>query len=59
MNLKEPDFSGHTGNWQEYTEGVKKSDYYVYQLWNFIQEHPKYKNYYLIDKLEKAQRRIE
>lgn len=44
INLKEPDFSGHTGNWQAYTEGVKKSDYYVYQLWNFIQEHPKYKN---------------
>ena len=44
VNLREPDYSGHTGNWNAYVNGLKKSDKYVYDLWNFIQSHPYYKN---------------
>jgi predicted AlkP superfamily pyrophosphatase or phosphodiesterase len=44
VNLKEPDASGHAGNWKGYLQGIKSSDEYVWQLWNFLQADPQYKN---------------
>lgn len=44
INLREPDYSGHSGNWTAYINGLKKSDQYVYELWKFIQTHPAYKD---------------
>lgn len=43
VNLKEPDVSGHSGNWNDYIAGIRKSDEYCYQLMNFIETNPFYK----------------
>ncbi len=43
INLRQPDFNGHTGNWDEYINGVRQSDEDSYQIWNFIKTHPFYK----------------
>ena len=42
INLREPDFSGHTGNWDAYIEGLMKSDDYVQQIVDFLQSDPFY-----------------
>lgn len=44
INFKEPDNMGHRANWTGYLEGIKTTDEYVYQLWNFIQTINQYKN---------------
>lgn len=38
INLKEPDESGHAGNWNAYLKGISASDKYVGQLWAFLQQ---------------------
>ncbi|MFN4911320.1 MAG: alkaline phosphatase family protein [Flavobacteriales bacterium] len=43
VNFKEPDFSGHTGNWNAYVEGIQKTDAYAFQLWQYLQTDPHYK----------------
>ena len=40
INLKDPDYYGHQNNWNEYINAIKKSDEYVLQLWNTIQQDP-------------------
>lgn len=42
INLREPDFSGHTGNWSEYLNGIRASDEYIYQIWQFLENNPHY-----------------
>ncbi len=44
INLKEPDVYGHTGNWNNYLLGIRQSDMYLKQLFDFIETHPAYKN---------------
>jgi hypothetical protein len=44
INFKEPDASGHAGNWINYLNGIKQSDNYIYQLWSFIQSDINYKD---------------
>ncbi|HAH24993.1 MAG TPA: sulfatase [Prolixibacteraceae bacterium] len=44
INFREPDYSGHTGIWKDYIEGVRKSDEYVYRIWQFLNEDRNYKN---------------
>jgi len=44
INLKEPDVAGHMGDWNLYLDGIRKGDAYAYQLWTFIQSHPRYRN---------------
>lgn len=43
INFREPDYSGHSGNWNNYLKGIKSSDEYAYQIWNYIQENPNYR----------------
>ncbi|MCK0132717.1 alkaline phosphatase family protein [Arenibacter sp. S6351L] len=42
INLREPDFSGHTGNWNDYLDGLRASDEYIYQIWQFLENNPFY-----------------
>lgn len=42
INFREPDYSGHSGNWNKYIKGIKSSDEYAYQIWNYIQQSPNY-----------------
>ena len=44
ISLKEPDVSAHTGNWDAYINGIKSTDAYAAQLWNFIQQDEELKN---------------
>jgi hypothetical protein len=44
VNFREPDFSGHAGDWSAYLNGIKSVDEYIYQVWSFIQTDPIYKN---------------
>lgn len=37
INLREPDYSGHTGVWEDYLTGIEASDEYCYQIWNYLQ----------------------
>lgn len=43
ISFREPDFSAHQNNWQEYIEGIKNTDNYVYQIWNFIGKNRYYR----------------
>ncbi len=44
INFREPDSSGHGNDWDGYLEGIAASDEYVYQIWEFIENDPFYKN---------------
>ena len=43
INFKEPDASGHAGNWSGYLNGIKATDEYVYNLWQFLETDPHFK----------------
>ena len=36
VNFREPDYSGHTGNWENYVQGIMSTDEYIYKIWNYI-----------------------
>lgn len=44
VNFKQPDAAGHQNNWQAYMDGIKATDNYVYQIWEYLQTDPNYKN---------------
>lgn len=44
INLKDPDSQAHGEQWQGYQNAIKQSDTYAYDLWNWIQQNPVYKN---------------
>ncbi|GAA4303445.1 sulfatase-like hydrolase/transferase [Nibribacter koreensis] len=44
INLKDPDSQAHGEQWQGYLNAIKQSDSYAYELWNWIQQDPFYKN---------------
>ena len=43
VNFKEPDQAGHSGIWNNYIQGIKDSDKYIYKIWDFINTDPHYK----------------
>jgi hypothetical protein len=44
VNFGEPDYTAHTGNWENYLKAIKQCDSNVYKIWNFIKNHDFYKN---------------
>ncbi len=44
INLREPDFSGHTGVWEDYLASIKQVDKDYYAIWQFIRTNPNYKD---------------
>lgn len=42
LNFREPDFSGHAGNWDNYLQGIIDTDQYIADLWDFIENDPNY-----------------
>lgn len=44
VNFRQPDGYGHDGNWNAYVQSIRDTDEYIYQLWNFIQNDPIYKD---------------
>lgn len=44
INFRDPDYSAHSGVWTSYVEGIRKTDEYVYRLWQFLQNDLYYRN---------------
>jgi hypothetical protein len=44
INFREPDYSGHSGNWNDYVNGIAITDDYVARIWNYLQNDPYYRN---------------
>ena len=44
VNFREPDYSGHTNNWDDYSNGIKEVDEYIYQLIKYIENDVVYKD---------------
>lgn len=44
INFREPDYSGHTGIWNAYVEGIRKSDEFVYRMFQFLNEDNSYRS---------------
>jgi membrane-anchored protein YejM (alkaline phosphatase superfamily) len=44
INFRDPDYSAHSGIWNNYVDGVRKTDKYVYRLWQFLQNDIIYHN---------------
>ncbi len=42
VNFKEPDYSAHQGNWDNYIRGIRSTDKYSYLIWRYIQENSNY-----------------
>ena len=42
INFREPDYSGHLNNWNNYLQGIIDTDEYVYQINNFIKNDSNY-----------------
>lgn len=42
VHFKEPDVTGHTGDWSGYLKQITRTDRLANDLWNFIQSHPVY-----------------
>jgi bisphosphoglycerate-independent phosphoglycerate mutase (AlkP superfamily) len=43
LSFSEPDYSAHLENWQAYIDGIRNTDSYVYQVWEFIKSSDYYK----------------
>jgi len=43
VNFREPDFSGHKGDWSAYIHGIQQTDSLVHEIWEFIENDPFYK----------------
>lgn len=42
VNFREPDYSGHKGDWNAYIKGIQQTDSMVYAIWKFIETDPYY-----------------
>ena len=43
INFKNPDAWGHAGNWENYLSSMKKTDEYIYRIFEFLRNDPHYK----------------
>jgi Sulfatase len=43
LSFREPDYSAHLENWQAYIDGIRNTDSYVNQVWEFIKRNDYYK----------------
>ena len=44
INFREPDYSAHDNNWDNYTKGILDSDEYLYKIWSFIENDSFYRS---------------
>jgi bisphosphoglycerate-independent phosphoglycerate mutase (AlkP superfamily) len=42
VNFREPDFSGHKGDWNAYIRGIQQTDSMVHEIWKFLESDPTY-----------------
>lgn len=48
IHLREPDYSGHTGTFQNYIDGLSNSDHYAFEIFKWVKNEPFYKNAYFV-----------
>ena len=44
INFRDPDLSAHQGIWGGYLNGIIQTDKLVYEIWQFVQNDPHYKD---------------
>lgn len=44
INFKQPDAAGHAGDYAAYIQGIKDTDEYIGEFWNYLQSLPYYKD---------------
>lgn len=44
INFQNPDEAGHTGDWNKYTEGIKLTDKYIYDICKYLNSNEFYRN---------------
>ncbi|UKN03539.1 alkaline phosphatase family protein [Paracrocinitomix mangrovi] len=44
INFQQPDSWGHANNWEKYLAGMKKTDEYIYRIFQYINTDPNYKD---------------
>lgn len=44
INFRQPDYSAHQNDWNGYIAGIQQTDVYINQIWEYIQNNPKYAN---------------
>ena len=42
VNFREPDFSGHNGDWNAYIRGIQQTDSMVHEIWKYLESDPTY-----------------
>jgi hypothetical protein len=42
VHFREPDYSAHSGNWDNYLRGIQTTDEYVWSIWNYLQSDSTY-----------------
>jgi hypothetical protein len=42
VNFREPDYSGHKGDWDKYLAGITEVDNYISKIWNYLERDPNY-----------------
>ena len=42
VNFREPDFSGHKGDWNAYIRGIQQTDSMVHEIWKYLESDPTY-----------------
>ncbi|MEN9973254.1 MAG: hypothetical protein RIS20_1601 [Bacteroidota bacterium] len=42
INFREPDFSGHKGDWAAYIHGIQQTDSMVHEIWKYLENDPVY-----------------
>jgi len=43
VNFREPDYSAHSNNWDKYIQGIRSTDEYLFQIWEYVQNDCYYK----------------
>jgi len=43
VNFRDPDYSAHSNDWNKYLQGIRSTDEYLYQIWEYIQNDCYYK----------------
>lgn len=43
INFREPDYSGHDNNWNNYIKGIKDTDNYIKTIWSHLQKSEYYR----------------
>ena len=44
IHFRGPDMYGHANDWENYLKSIKETDQFTYEIWNYLQTNPFYKD---------------